>query len=146
MKKVNLIIFALIAIAFGIYFFGSKYSLGGLSFNQDKGHLEKQMNAFLEDIQFKDFDKAATYHHPSEQKKANISHMIESKFHIKPEQLDIQEYTVDRVDIDNSGNRARILTTVHIKLLNTKEVRDVEAIYFWHKKDGKWYMMLRSSL
>ncbi len=31
-------------------------------------------------------------------------------------------------------------------VLNTDEIRNPEAILYYHKKDGNWYMELESSL
>jgi hypothetical protein len=119
----------------------------GFSWDPTRETVARLTHRFLDDIRFKDFGAAATYHTASDQAAANIPKLIEEKFAIKPEQLDIQETRIDRIDIDPDGRRAKSVTTWHTKLLNTSEVRDVEAVVFWHKgPDGHWYMALRSSL
>lgn len=115
-------------------------------FNSEKSKLQDLMISFLEDIQFKDFQKAASYHSSEDQKNANIPKLIEEKFKIKPELMDIREYQIEDVDIDRSGNRARIRTMTHVKILNSDELRDIESIFYWHKTDGVWNMQLKSSL
>jgi hypothetical protein len=119
----------------------------GFSWDPTRETVARMTNRFLDDVRFKDFAQAARYHTASDQAAANIPQLIESKFAIKPEQLDIQETRIDRIDVDPDGQRAKSVTTWHTKLLNTSEVRDVEAVVFWHKgSDGRWYMQLRSSL
>ena len=117
MKKVNLIIILIIAAAIGITVTGSRFGLeiGNLSyfFNSDKGQVYKLTEDFLEDIQFKDFEKAAKYHTPEDQKEANIPKLIEEKFKIKPEMMDIREIEVQKVEIDRSGDRARAYRCFH---------------------------------
>ena len=136
-------------MAAGVGIYGSRtgFDFSDISFfNNDSSVLNKRMTAFLEDIQFKDFQKASSYHSPEDQKSANIPELIESKFFVKPELMDIRELQIQEIMIDSSGDRARIHTMTHIKMLNSEEMRDIESIYFWHKKDGVWYMKLKSSL
>lgn len=119
----------------------------GFSWDPTRETVARLTTRFLDDIRFKDFDQAAKYHTASDQAAADIPRLIETKFAIKPEQLDIQETRIDRIDVDPDRRRAKSVTTWHTKLLNTNEVRDVEAVLFWHKgTDGRWYMALRSSL
>jgi hypothetical protein len=141
-----LVIIALLGYA-GMGPYGWRLGPVGFSWDPTRERLSRLTNRFLDDIRFKDFAQAATYHTASDQVAVNIPQLIESKFAIKPEQLDIQETRIDRIDVDPDGRRAKSVTTWHTKLLNTSEVRDVEAVIFWHKAaDGHWYMQLRSSL
>ena len=50
------------------------------------------------------------------------------------------------VNIDRSGNRARVKTHSTVKVLNTEELKEPDIIFYWHKIDGHWYMKLESSL
>jgi hypothetical protein len=150
MKKVNLIFFMIIILGLSTALLGSRLglniSIGGYSLNSDRNTVYNRMTDFLEDIQYKDFKKAATYHSPEDQKSANIPELIENKFLIKPELMDIREFQIQKIDIDRSGDRARAHTMAHIKLLNSSELKDVESIFFWHKVDNVWYMQLKSSI
>jgi hypothetical protein len=116
------------------------------SFSKEKNLLHNLTSSFLEDIRFKDFTKAASYHTPEDQKKVNIPNLIERIFQIKPEFLDIMKYEITSVDIDRSGNRARVKTHTTIKVLNTEEIKEPDVIFYWHKENGQWYMKLESSL
>jgi hypothetical protein len=151
MKKLGIIIIFLIAIAIFALVVWSKYGIKfgnvNISLNGDKQILSENVINFLEDIQFKDFKKAATYHTEEDQKNVDIPKLIEEKFFVKPEFLDITKYEVKTIDIDRSGNRARVKTRTIFKILNTGEIKDLEMIFYFKKaQDGKWYMELQSSL
>ncbi|MBN2055411.1 hypothetical protein JW905_10845 [bacterium] len=150
MRKSTMIL-ALLIIMTGLFLlFGSKFGIRIGNFvlapSSDKKALEELTRAFLEDIQFKDFNKAATYHEPEEQKRVDIPYLLERLFHIKPEFLDIQEYEIMKVQIDSSGDRGRVLTRTTVKVLNTGELRKPEIVFYWHKAGDSWFMRLESSL
>ncbi|HPZ09904.1 MAG TPA: hypothetical protein PL110_17565 [Candidatus Eremiobacteraeota bacterium] len=151
MKKLIIIIVLLIIITILVFGVASRYSLklGNLNIvlNKDKDILAEKIIDFLEDIEFKDFKKAATYHTPEDQKHVNIPKLIEEKFFVKPEFLDITKYEVKEIEIDRSGKRAKVKTRTIFKVLNTGKIKDLEIIFYFQKNDdGKWYMQLKSSL
>lgn len=154
MKKLILIL--MVALALAVYFGSTKYGLelGGvrLMLDPSKEEVLKATRRFLEDIQFKDFTHAGSFHTEEDQKKKDIPALIERKFGIKPEQLDIRHFEVLRIDISSSGDRAKALTRTTSKVLNSKQVtgkeqvREVDIVWYWKKVDGKWFMDLQSSL
>ena len=150
MRKSAIVFAILLLLGVGTYFFVTKYDIKiGLlqfAFSKEKAMLQELTTAFLEDIQFKDFDKASTYHTEEDQQEVNIAELIEQLFQIKPEFLDIMKYEITDIDIDKSGNRARVETHTTIKLLNTEEMKEPDVIFYWHKIDDRWYMKLESSL
>jgi hypothetical protein len=150
MRKSAIAFLVLILIGLGIYFFATKYniSIGNFqfAFSKEKSLLRNLTISFLEDIRFKDFQKAATYHTKEDQTKVNIPNLIERLFRIKPEFLDIMKYEITGVDIDRSGDRARVKTHTTVKVLNTEEIKEADVIFYWHKEGGQWYMKLESSL
>jgi hypothetical protein len=119
-----------------------------LSLTPDRLEVEVAMRRFLEDIQFKDFVHAATFHTPEDRKLKNIPQLIEDKFKIKPEMMDIRTFEILRVEPMSTGTRAKVLTKVFVKLLNANEpVKEMDAVFFFKKQpDGQWYMDLQSSL
>lgn len=150
MRKSAIIFLILILLGVGIYFFVTKYDIKigmfQFIFSKEKSLLKELTVAFLEDIQFKDFVKAAAYHTEEDQQKVDIPHLIERLFKIKPEFLDIMRYEIVDVDVDKSGTRARVKTHAIVKVLNTDEIKEPDIIFYWQKQDGKWYMKLESSL
>ncbi len=151
MRKSLFLLILILSVGVFFYLFSSKYGLvvGGvkLAFDDDKLALQEMAINFLEDIQFKDFDKAASYHSEGDRKKVDIPKLIERIFQVKPEFLDIMKYEIMDISIDRSGDRAKIKTHTTIKMLNTKKIKEPEIIFYWHKSnDGKWYMELESSL
>lgn len=113
----------------------------------DRSVLAEKSIAFFEDLQFKDFDKAAEYHSPEDQESVNIPRLIERIFVIKPELLDIESYKVERIHIDRSGNRARVFMSVFFKVLNTGREAERDIILYYYKDHRDyWYMKLESSL
>ena len=150
MRKSGIVFLILVLLGLGLYFFVTKYDIkiGAFQFifSKEKKLLQELTRAFLEDIQFKDFDKAAMYHTPEDQEQVDIPDLLERLFKIKPEFLDIMKYEITDVDIDNSGARARVKTHTTVKLLNTDEIKEPDVIFYWYKQDDQWYMKLESSL
>lgn len=145
MKKVGIALVVLlvggVALLFGLKQGG--VSLGGLSFawHQDKAVLHELAYSFLEDLQYKDFKKAASYHTHADQAKVDIPKLIERLFQVKPEQLNIRDIEITQVTIDRSGDRARTFFRSTIELLNSSrkkdqpnEERKVEGILYWHER------------
>ena len=152
MKKVVLIFILLLSAAVGLLYVssggGGRIPAGiGSVTSSDTRFLKKRTIDFLEDIQFKDFKKAATYHDRADRSKVDISKLIERLFGVKPEFLDIMRYEIKDVDIDRSGDRGRVKTDTVVKFLNTGKIKKPQIIFYW-KKDPKegWVMKLESSL
>jgi hypothetical protein len=150
-KKVVLIFVLLVALAMGLLYLSAPGTDIGSTFDQVASEDIRELRArsldFLEDLQYKDFDKAGTYHSTEDRKNADIPRLIEQMFAIKPEFMDIMRYEIKKVEIDRSGDRAKVKTQTVIKVLNTQEIREPEIILYW-KKDPKegWVMKLESSL
>ena len=150
MRKSGIIFLILLLIGGGIYLFVSKYeiNIGSFRWMFSKEHaiLRELTTSFLEDIQFKDFDTAASYHNEEEQREVDIPTLIERLFKIKPELLDIMKFEITDVHIDSSGNRARVKTHTTVKILNTDELKEPDLVFYWQKENGQWRMKLESSL
>ena len=110
--------------------------------------LTKLARSFLEDIQFKDFARAARYHSPDEQDDVDIPFLLERLFALKPELLDIMEYEILFVDVDSSGLRARTKARVKFKNLLQGKIEDREMLLYWQRetREAPWHMQLESSL
>lgn len=158
MKKTAIITAIVIALGGAALWFFSQprgVSIGGV----DLGGSERQWLAersidFVEDIQFKDFQKASTYHLEKTQKERDIPGMIQRLFRIRHEVLDITGYEVLEVDLDRSKTRGRVKVQIFFRVLGDKVVRDnMEAkregemiLYWFRAADGTWTMELESSL
>lgn len=150
MKKTSSIIFVLIVLGLGVFFFFTTKNPGApesaIFASKDEKVVREKSLSFMEDLKYKDFQKAATYHSPEDQKKVDIPRLIERMFLVKPEQLDVMEYRILDADFDSSGQRARVKMKAKIHVLNTSEIRNPEVILYYHKKADQWYMELQSSL
>lgn len=150
MKRIGMAVILVVALAAVALAVAGHYGVDlgpyELALNRDKKALHDKMTGFLEAIQFKDFDKAANYHNEEDRSKRNLAQLIESKFFIKPELLNIMDFRLDRVWITRAGDRGRCLTTSTVRQLNTEELRDIEAMFYWAKENGEWYLKLESSL
>jgi len=150
MKKWILLV--MVALGLVLYASSTRYGLRigpfTVSLAPDRAQVEGAMRRFLEDVQFKDFAHAATLHTEADRKTRNIPQLIEEKFKIKPELMDIKSFEVLRVDLMSTGERAKVPVKVFVKLLNSEQaVREVEAVFFFKKSpDGRWFMDLQSSL
>jgi hypothetical protein len=152
MKKIAYLLFFL-TLGAGVYAAGAHLSGGawptfGLPLGGAMGDLRQLCTSYWEDIQFKDFKKAAQYHDPSVQEAVDIPYLLERTFLQKPEFLDLMEYEVVFVDIDSTGLRGRARTRVRIKDLMQEKVRDQEVMLYFKRKSTAepWYMDLETSL
>lgn len=150
MRKIYFIVTFIVLFVVIIVLFGSRYGLkiGNIiiSPNKDKKILEQLSFKFWEDVQFKDFKAAASFHEANIQDKVDIPFYLERLFLIKPEQLDIRKIEIEEVDIDTSTQRGRVRTKLMITLLNSNKTKQPEVILYWYKKNNKWFMRLESSL
>ena len=150
MKKVLLAFAVLGALALTLLVFkdrisGGESQEGGSS--ADRALLAQLSLKFMEDLRFKDFHHAASYHSAEDRKKVNIPAKIEQWFAVKPEQLDIMRYEILRTDIDSTGRRGRVKIKTVLKILNTTEIREPELMLYWFKDPTEgWIMELESSL
>jgi len=148
MKKSN-ITFILVLLVLGGYIAydvqgGRSFFLG--LFSKDQSIMSDNALSFMEDVKFKDFKTAATYHSPEDQKNVDIPRLIERLFRVKPEFLDIMEYNILETSLDSTGKRGRVKLKAKVRLLNSDEIKTPEVIFYFHKKGEEWYMELESSL
>lgn len=150
MKKIGFIFACLVAVALVVLYFVSPGASGpsiSLGSGSDAKFVRERSIDFLEDIKFKDFAKAASYHSREDRKDVKIAYLIERIFQVKPEFLDIVRYEITKVEIDRSGERAKVVTRTVVKVLNSGEVREPELVLYWHKDPVEgWTMKLESSL
>lgn len=155
--KSALILFVLLAAAgAGLWLLSgpANLSVPAVVMTGDRAYLRDRTLEFLEDIKFKDFEKASTYHLAEAQKARDIPALLQRVFHIKHEVLDIQTYEVLEVEMDSSKRRGRVRTLVRFHVLGDRDVRehedafrDVEMLFYWFKgPEGAWTMELESSL
>lgn len=155
MKKLLLVV--LVGLALAIYAGSSRYgfALGGVrvSLSPIKQLLDEKARGFLTDIQYKDFERAAQHHSEEDQAKKDIPKLIEAKFHVKPEALDIRHFEVLRVDLAPTNDRAKAVCTVTVVYLNAPASLGISGpkdydvvLYFKKADDGQWWMDLQSSL
>ncbi len=120
----------------------------GLALGGDRGALRRIALSFLEDIQFKDFVNAASYHAPDIRDSVDIPFLIQRLFTVRPEALDIMDYDVVFAEIDSGGLRARVKLRVKLKLLLRALIEEQEIILYFQRDsvDAPWYMNLEDSL
>ncbi len=148
MKK--LIVLALVVLGLLAYAGSDRYGVSvlgvDLAFDPIGRMLDRKSKGFLSDIQFKAFERAAQYHAPEDRSKRDIPKLIEDKFAVKPEALDIRHFEVLRVDVSEDGARAKSLCQASVKFLNTDQLRDFELVLYWKKVGEEWWLDLQSSL
>ena len=130
------------------HFSGGSFPTLGLPIGGVRAELRSTTLNFIEDVKFKDFDKAATYHHPDKQDSLDIPYYIERLFLIKPEALDVMSYEIVFVEIDSSKLRGRVKARIKCKNLIRENIHEKEAMFFFHRAsvNDPWYMVLESSL
>ena len=127
---------------------GGAFSTLGLVLGGSRGELRRMALAFLEDIQFKDFVSAASYHAPEIRDDVDIPYLIQRLFTVRPEALDIMDYDVVFAEIDSGGLRAQVKLRVKVKLLLNALINEREVILYFQRDsvDDPWYMKLEDSL
>lgn len=108
-------------------------------FSSGSGIVSDLSKSFMEDLQFKDFRSSSLYHHLLDQGRLDIGKTLELLFAVKPEFLDILGFDISRVDVDSSGDRAKVLVRTRYKVLNEKKaekkrVREGKVILYWIKR------------
>lgn len=150
MKKVLILFVILFSCAFAAFVISGRARGGegiGMGSSADRGQLEQISLKFMEDLRFKDFQHAASYHSTEDRKKVNIPQLIEGWFAVKPESLDIMRYEILKVDIDSTGKRGRVKLKTVIKILNANEIKEPEMMLYFFKDPAEgWIMELESSL
>jgi len=132
----------------GAHLSGGAWPVFGLPLGGDRERLRETTRSFWEDIQFKDFDRAASYHDPDRQAEVDIPYLIERLFLQKPEAIEIIDYEITYAEVDSTGLRARVKTRVRARDLLREKVDDREVMLYFHRASaaGRWYMELESSL
>jgi len=127
---------------------GGAFPTLGLPLGGDLGWLRQTTMSFWEDIQFKDFDRAASYHAADKQDRVDIPYLLERLFGVKPEGLDIMEYEIVLAEVDSTNLRARVKTRIKVKLLLMDKIQTKEIMLFFHREteDSPWTMELETSL
>ena len=127
---------------------GGAFSTLGLALGGDRGALRRIALTFLEDVQFKDFVSAASYHAPDLIDSVDIPFLLQRLFAVKPEALDIMDYDIVFAELDSSNLRARVKARVKVKLLLDERIQEREFILYFDRDsvDDPWYMKLEDSL
>jgi hypothetical protein len=151
--KAALITALCLVLAGGVYLGGAHLSGGawptpGLELGGDVGWARRTALSFWEDIQFKDFTRAASYHSPERRAAVDIPYLIERLFGVKPEFLDIMEIEVVLADLDSTGLRIRVKTRLKVKFLVNEKIDDREIMLYFHRAslEAPWWMELETSL
>ena len=127
---------------------GGAFSTLGLALGGDRGALRRIALEFLEDIQFKDFVSAASYHAPDLRDSVDIPFLLQRLFTVKPEALDIMDYGIVFSEIDSSGLRARVKSRIKVNILLNSRIEERELILYFARDSvtDPWHMKLEDSL
>lgn len=152
MKKIAILALVLSLLGVGYlalaHFSGGAFPTGPIAVGGDEGIVRRTATSFMEDIQFKDFDKAASYHTEEDQDTVDIPYLIWRMFKVKPEALDIMSHEIVFSKLDSTGLRARVKVRCKVKELIDERMRDQEMILYFHRDDtaSPWFMRLEDSL
>ena len=144
MKKkaiVAAVVFTIVTVAAGLWIATNGVSVGTIDIGGgERRWLEARTYDFVEDLQFKDFDKASTYHLKSTQKERDIPALIQRAFHVKHEMLDILRWEILEVDLDRSKARGRVRVKIWYRILGGKVItkdersrRELELLFYWFR-------------
>ena len=146
MKKVILVVVLLI-LAVGGYFLTSHLTGGslptlGLPLGGESSVVRARALAFVEDLHFKDYHKAASVFEPHLQSPQNVRLFLETSFEVSAQHLDLIEYIVKQVELDSTKTRARVSLNVKAKnLLSSEEIeREWLLFLYYSQTEDKWYI------
>lgn len=144
---IALILFIAVLVLFIVFFDKDGTAVYRLVISREKSLLAEKSVSFFEDLQFKDFQKSASYHSPEDQESVDIPKLIERIFLVKPEFIDIMRYRVFSIHVDSVEKRARVFLKVQFRVLNTdKEYEKDIILYYYKDQRDTWFMKLESSL
>lgn len=104
-------------------------------FSGEAALVREMSEMFMRDIQLKDFRAASLYNHALDRERIDIGRAVEDLFKIKPELIDIKDYRITRVDMDDEKGRAKVLMTARLRMLNKdKKTRENEIALYWLKR------------
>jgi hypothetical protein len=152
MKKLLVVLVAVLTLGGGYllaaHLSGGAFPTLGLKLGGERGVLRRLATAFLEDIQFKDFRRAASYHAPDKQQAVDIPFIIQRLFQVKPEALDIMSHEIILCETDSTSLRGRVKTRVKLKELLRGDIRTQELMLYFERvgHGAPWYMKLEDSL
>ena len=149
MRRVTIVLgIVLIACAIAFVIISNPGLLDQVGIGGSTALLRRMTDSFLEDIQFKDFKKAASYHAPGERATVDIPYLIERLFLVKPEQLDIMGWEILFSKVDSTGLRGRVKSRVKIKDLMRNELHERELVLYYYRnsRSDPWRMRLETSL
>jgi hypothetical protein len=152
MNKLIIGVAALVVLAGG--YLGAAHLSGGafydfgLHLGGARGELRRLSRSFIEDLQFKDFKRAASYHAPDKQASVDIPFIIQRLFVLKPEALDVMSYQIVFAEVDSTDLRGRVKVRVKFKDLVHGDIRQQELILYYERasRSAPWYMKLEDSL
>lgn len=132
----------------GAHLSGGAWPTLGLPIGGDRARLRRTTRSFWEDIQFKDFERAASYHSEEKRESVDIPYLLERMFLLRPEALEIMSYEVVLAEVDSTGLRARVKTRVKARDLVRERVEEREVMLYYHRAamDAPWHMELETSL
>ncbi len=130
------------------HFSGGAFYTFGLPLGGERAQLRATALSFMEDLKFKDFERAASYHAPDKQDTVDIPYLLQRLFVQKPEALEVMDYEIIFAEIDSTNIRARVKSRVKAKDLVKGKIRTQEMMLFFHRtsQSAPWYMELESSL
>lgn len=130
------------------HFSGGAFPTLGLPIGGQEAVLRERALSFWEDMQFKDYERGATYHAPDRQELVDIPFLLWRLFAVKPELLDIMEFEILFVEVDSTGDRARLRTWIKFEDLIKNKIRERDVMLYFHRAgpEAPWYMELEDSL
>ncbi len=149
MKRLLTLLIVLL-LATGGYFLAAQLTGGalptfGLPLGGERAVVRQQTLKFWEDVKFRDFKSAANMLSPGARDPVAIADLLTRTFHLTPEKLDITDCSIDVVELDSAGRRARVKSSVTAHNLVTKQPVEADVMLFFHLDHGSWYLDLGSS-
>ncbi|MDA0712629.1 MAG: hypothetical protein O2897_01405 [bacterium] len=140
----------IVALGVGGYFATAYLSGGalptlGLVMGGERGEVRNVVMKFWEDLKFDDAKSATALMVPSANDPSLVGVFLSNVFSMPPESLDIVSYNVDAVEIDSTGHRARVKSSIVANDLRKKTPIQTEAMLFLRKVEEAWLLDLSSS-
>ncbi len=125
------------------YVTGGALPTFGLIIGGDRGEVRRVALKFWEDLKFDDPKSAAKLMLPEDM--TLVRSFTSKTFHIAPELLDVTGFEIVSVEIDSTGQRARVKSRILANDLGQNKLVKTEAMLFLRKIKTQWFLDLSSS-
>lgn len=143
------VIFLFLLISAGVYigyahFSGGQVPTFGLPIGGEKAKIREAINGFFEQVKFRNYDGLGRF--TEDVTKEEIESYIKNLFGINKNDLDLDDFLINSLEMDSSKVRSRATLSFRGKDVATQAPFEREKMVFLYlSKDKKWLVDIKSN-